>query len=102
MNPLVTPAWLAARLGNPDTVILDATLPPVGVTPPIDTHARYLASHIPGALFFDIEELSDHTTPLPHMLPTPEAFSRSMSTLGIADNATIVIYEQQGVFSAPR
>jgi thiosulfate/3-mercaptopyruvate sulfurtransferase len=102
MNPLVPAAWLASRLQNPDTIILDATLPPVGVTPPIDTHARYLDKHIPGAIFFNIEDLSDHSTPLPHMLPTVEAFSRSMSTLGIADTATIVVYEQQAVFSAPR
>jgi thiosulfate/3-mercaptopyruvate sulfurtransferase len=102
MNPLVTPTWLAARLHDPDTIILDATLPPVGVTPPIDTHARYLAAHIPGAIFFDIEALSDHTTQLPHMLPTAEAFAHNMSALGIADNGTIVIYEQESVFSAPR
>jgi thiosulfate/3-mercaptopyruvate sulfurtransferase len=102
MNPLVTPSWLASRLQNPDTIILDATLPPVGVTPPIDTRARYLANHIPGAIFFDIEELSDHSTTLPHTLPTPEAFSRSMSSLGVDDNSTIVVYEQEGVFSAPR
>jgi thiosulfate/3-mercaptopyruvate sulfurtransferase len=102
MNPLVTPAWLASRLQDSETIVLDATLPPVGVTPPVDTHARYLESHIPGALFFDIEELSDHATALPHMLPTPENFSRSMSALGVSDNSTIVIYEQQGVFSAPR
>jgi thiosulfate/3-mercaptopyruvate sulfurtransferase len=102
MNPLVTPSWLASRLQNPDTIILDATLPPVGVTPPIDTRARYLAKHIPGAIFFDIEELSDHGTQLPHMLPTAENFSRSMSSLGVGDNATIVIYEQESVFSAPR
>jgi thiosulfate/3-mercaptopyruvate sulfurtransferase len=102
MTPLVTPTWLSPRLHSPDTIILDATLPPVGVTPTIDTHARYLAQHIPGAIFFDIEALSDHTTPLPHMLPTPEAFSRSMSALGISDTAAIVVYEQQGVFSAPR
>ena len=102
MNPLVEPAWLAARLHEPNTIVLDATLPPVGVTPPVDTHARYLAQHIPGALFFDINEHSDHTPSLPHMLPTAEAFSRSMSALGISDSATIVIYEQQGVFSAPR
>src|SRR5580700_7197811 len=92
MNPLVTPTWLAARLHDPDTIILDATLPPVGVTPKIDTHARYLAAHIPGAIFFDIEALSDHSTSLPHMLPTPEAFSSSMSALGVSDNNTIVIY----------
>jgi len=102
MNPLVTPEWLATRLQNPDTVVLDATLPPVGATPPIDTRARYLDKHIPGAIFFDIEELSDHSTPLPHMLPTPEDFSRSMSSLGVGDNMTIVVYEQEGVFSAPR
>jgi thiosulfate/3-mercaptopyruvate sulfurtransferase len=102
MNPLVTPSWLAEHVSDPDVVILDATLPPVGVTPPIDTRARYLAKHIPNAIFFDIEELSDHSTPLPHMLPTPETFSRSMSALGVGDQMTIVIYEQEGVFSAPR
>jgi len=102
MNLLVAPSWLAARLEDPSTIVLDATLPPVGVKPPVDTHAHYLERHIPGALFFDIEELSDHSTPLPHMLPTPKDFSRSMSALGISDTSTIVIYEQQGVFSAPR
>ena len=102
MNPLVTPSWLAGRLGDPGTAILDATLPPVGVTPPVDTHSLYLAGHIPGAIFFDIEELSDHSTPLPHMLPTAEAFSRDMSALGVDDRMTICIYEQESVFSAPR
>jgi thiosulfate/3-mercaptopyruvate sulfurtransferase len=102
MNPLVTPEWLAARLENLDTIVLDATLPPVGVKPPVDTHARYLDEHIPGAIFFDIEELSDHSTQLPHMLPTAESFSQNMSALGISDNSTIVVYEQEGVFSAPR
>ena len=102
MNPLVAPAWLAARLDDPDTVILDATLPPVGVTPPVDTPARYLAQHIPGALFFDIDELSDHATALPHMLPTAEAFARSMSAMGVADRQCLVVYEQEAVFSAPR
>ncbi|HXP08234.1 MAG TPA: 3-mercaptopyruvate sulfurtransferase [Acidobacteriaceae bacterium] len=102
MNPLVPPSWLAGRLSDPRTVILDATLPPVGVTPPVDTHARYLANHIPGAIFFDIEALSDSSTPLPHMMPTPEAFSRDMSAMGIEEGMTICIYEQEGVFSAPR
>ena len=102
MNPLVTPSWLAGRLHDPDTVILDATLPPVGVTPAVDARARYLAQHIPGALFFDIDELSDHGTNLPHMLPTAEVFARSMSAMGVGDRQTIVVYEQEGVFSAPR
>jgi thiosulfate/3-mercaptopyruvate sulfurtransferase len=102
MNPLVTASWLAERLGDPQIAIVDASLPPIGVTPPPDTRARYLAEHIPGAVFFDIDELSDHSTPLPHMLPTPEDFARSMSQLGIADRQTIVVYEQEDVFSAPR
>jgi thiosulfate/3-mercaptopyruvate sulfurtransferase len=68
----------------------------------VDTRARYLARHIPGAVFFDIDELSDHATPLPHMLPTAEAFAESMGALGVSDDATIVVYEQEGVFSAPR
>jgi thiosulfate/3-mercaptopyruvate sulfurtransferase len=102
MNPLVTSSWLASRLRDPGTVILDATLPPVGVAPPVDTRARYFAKHVPGAIFFDIDELSDHSTQLPHTLPTPEAFSRSMSAIGIGDQQVIVIYEQESVFSAPR
>jgi thiosulfate/3-mercaptopyruvate sulfurtransferase len=102
MSLLVEAAWLAARLNDPNTVVLDATLPPVGVAPPVDTRARYAVQHIPGAVFFDIEELSDHSTNLPHMLPTPEAFSGAMSQLGIADSMSIVLYEQAGVFSAPR
>jgi len=102
MNPLVSPSWLAARLSDPNTIVLDATLPLVGVTPPVDTRSRYLAKHLPGAVFFDIDELSDHATLLPHMLQTPEEFSRNMSVLGISSDMTAVVYEQEGVFSAPR
>src|SRR6202000_2353897 len=102
MNPLVTTSWLADRLRDPGVVILDATLPPVGVCPTADTRARYFAKHIPGAIFFDIDELSDRSSPLPHMLPAPDVFSHSMSALGVDDHMTIVIYEQEGVFSAPR
>jgi thiosulfate/3-mercaptopyruvate sulfurtransferase len=102
MNPLVTTSWLAGRLHNPGVIILDATLPPVGFTPPVDTRGRYLAKHIPGAIFFDIEDLSDHSTQLPHMLPAPEIFSRSMSALGAGDEMDIIIYEQESVFSGPR
>jgi thiosulfate/3-mercaptopyruvate sulfurtransferase len=103
MNPLVSAAWLASRLSGPEPVIvLDATLPPVGVTPPVDTRARYLAEHIPGAVFFDIDAISDHATTLPHMLPTAESFAASMEALGVSDTATLVVYEQTGVFSAPR
>jgi thiosulfate/3-mercaptopyruvate sulfurtransferase len=74
----------------------------VGVTPKVDTRARYLAEHIPGALFFDIEEFSDHATSLPHMLPALEIFCECVSAIGIGNDMTIVVYEQEGVFSAPR
>ena len=102
MNPLVSPSWLASRIDNPDIVILDATLPPVGVTAPVDTRARYVDRHLPGAVFFDIDELSDHSTALPHMLPTPQCFARSISQLCVSERMTIVVYEQGAVFSAPR
>jgi thiosulfate/3-mercaptopyruvate sulfurtransferase len=106
MSALVSAAWLASRIADPalaaDTIVLDATLPPVGVQPVPDMRASYLACHIPGALFFDIDELSDHSTPLPHMLPDAATFAAAMGQLGIRHEATIVVYEQQGVFSAPR
>lgn len=102
MNPLVNPSWLAGRLGEPEVVVLDATLPPVGVVPRVDTRARYVEQHIPGAIFFDIDELSDHSTPLPHMLPKSAEFGQKMSEMGVSDDATIVVYEQEGVLSAPR
>lgn len=106
MVSLVSPAWLTEHLSDLlsdlETIVLDASLPVVGVTPIVDVHARYLEAHIPGAVFFDIEALSDHTTSLPHMLPSPEAFARSMSDLGVSSAAHLIVYEQQSVFSAPR
>ncbi len=102
MNSLISVQWLASRLRDPHMVVLDATLPLVGVQPVADVHARYRAQHVPGAVFFDIEALSDKATSLPHMLPSPENFSEAMSALGVNDAMTLVIYEQEGVFSAPR
>ena len=102
MSLLVSPAWLAARLDDLNTVILDATLPPVGVLPPVDTRARYLARHLPGAVFFDIEAFSDPASGLPHTLPSAEHFARGMGALGLRETMTFVVYEQEGVFSAPR
>jgi thiosulfate/3-mercaptopyruvate sulfurtransferase len=102
MQPFVTFAWLAAHLQDENLIVLDATMPPVGVTPPVDTAARYLEQHIPGAVFFSIDDISDHSSPYPHTLPSPEAFAASMSALGVSDKMDIVVYEQSGVFSAPR
>jgi thiosulfate/3-mercaptopyruvate sulfurtransferase len=101
-SPLVNPTWVTERLQQPGTVVIDATLPPVGVIPAVDTRGRYLSRHLPGAVFFDIDELSDHSSSLPHMLPSPESFSDSMRRLGVGDGMTIVVYEQEGLFSSPR
>ncbi len=102
MSALVSCQWLADRLGSPEIVLLDATLPPVGVVPKVDTHALYLEQHLPGAVFFDIDTLSDHTSGLPHTLPSAESFAAAMAKLGVPSNATLVVYEQGNVFSAPR
>jgi thiosulfate/3-mercaptopyruvate sulfurtransferase len=99
-NPFVTTDWLAAHVHDPDVVPVDASwyLP----TANRDPHAEYLASHIPGAVFFGLDEIADRTTDLPHMLPLPEQFGAQVGALGIADSDTIVIYDEAGLFSAPR
>lgn len=102
MSPLVNPAFVAAHLREPGFVVLDATLPPVGVAQPPDVRSRYLHRHIPGAVFFDIEALSDASNPLPHTLPRADQFGRDMARLGVGRDMTLVVYEQEGVFSAPR
>lgn len=102
MDSLVSVAWLAEHIEDRDLVILDATLPPVGVLPVVDVRARYRHEHLPGAVFFDIEGLSDHRSPLPHMLPSPEDFGVAMAALGVGTAMQIVVYEQEGIFSAPR
>jgi thiosulfate/3-mercaptopyruvate sulfurtransferase len=99
-GPLVSVEWLAERLRH--VAIFDATMPPVGVTPAPDTRARFAEAHIPGAVFFDIDELSSKQTTLPHMLPTEAEFTRAMQAMGIRAGATVVVYEQEGVYSAPR
>jgi thiosulfate/3-mercaptopyruvate sulfurtransferase len=67
-----------------------------------DAHAEYLAEHIPGALFFDIDEIADTKSRLPHMLPPPEKFSSRMRSMGIGDGSRIVVYDSRGLFSAAR
>ena len=67
-----------------------------------DAHAEYRSGHIPGAVFFDIEAISDHSTELPHMLPGPTQFGEAAGALGIGDGDTIVVYDSIGLFSAAR
>ena len=97
---LVTTDWLAVRLGQPDLVVLDGSfyLP----AQKRDAAAEYAAGHIPGAIRFDIEEVCDQASTLPHMLPTPDAFAAMVGALGISDEDTIVAYDGLGMFSSPR
>jgi thiosulfate/3-mercaptopyruvate sulfurtransferase len=92
--------WLASHLDAPDLVILDGSmhLP----TTKRNAKAEYLEAHIPGALFFDIEEISDETSPLPHMLPSPTKFASRMKKMGIGDGMHIVVYDSEGLYSAAR
>jgi thiosulfate/3-mercaptopyruvate sulfurtransferase len=94
MQPVVTTSWLAARLGSPGLRVLDGSwyLPSSGR----DAAAEYLAGHIPGAVFFDLDASSDTSTSLPHMLPSPEAFATRVSALGIANSDEVVIYDGSG------
>jgi thiosulfate/3-mercaptopyruvate sulfurtransferase len=90
--------WLADNLGK--VVVVDASyyLP----TQKRDPKAEYLAGHIPGAVFFDINAIADHSTDLPHMLPGPGPFATAIGALGIGERDTIVVYDGVGLYSAPR
>ena len=100
IHPLVTTDWLAEHLDDPNLVLVDASwYMPAAAR---DGRAEYLASHLPGAVFFGIDDIADKTTTLPHMLPSPEDFAAAVGRLGIADTDTIVVYDEAGIFSAPR
>jgi thiosulfate/3-mercaptopyruvate sulfurtransferase len=100
MSNLVSTAWLAEHLLNPDLILLDASwhLP----TAKRDARAEYAAGHISGAVFFDLDAHSDETSSLPHMLPSPEKFGRDMGRLGISNQNHVVCYDAAGLFSAAR
>lgn len=99
-DPLVTTDWLAAHLGDPHVKVLDASFKMPGVLPlPKDD---YLAAHIPGAVFFDVDHVSDHANPLPHMFPSAEQFGRDVGALGIGNEDTVVVYDAGGWVAGPR
>jgi thiosulfate/3-mercaptopyruvate sulfurtransferase len=95
---LVSTEWLAAHLDDPQVTILDASFKLPGITP---TAAEdYANAHIPGAVFFDIDAVADHSNPLPHMLPKPEEFARMVGKLGVGDGQKVVAYDSPGTASA--
>ena len=99
-DPLVSTEWLASHMNDANVKILDATFKLPGILPlPKDD---YLAAHIPGAVYFDVDAVSDHTNPLPHMFPSAEQFGRDVGALGIANNDTVVVYDAGGWVAAPR
>lgn len=93
--------WLAEHIDDPQIQIIDARMAPPGQEDR-DVAGEYRSCHIPGALFFDIEALSDHTSPLPHMMPRPEAFAVAMRELGVHQDRHLVVYDEGNLFSAPR
>ncbi|MBV8041708.1 3-mercaptopyruvate sulfurtransferase [Pluralibacter sp.] len=94
--------WLAEHLDDPEIQIIDARMAPAGQEHLRNMAAEYRDGHLPDAVFFDIEALSDHTTPLPHMMPRPEAFAVAMRELGISHDRHLVVYDEGNLFSAPR
>jgi thiosulfate/3-mercaptopyruvate sulfurtransferase len=97
---LVSTDWLAAHLGAPDVRVLDASWHMPAAER--DAYAEYRARHIPGARFFDIDEISDEQSSLPHMAPSVEKFISRIRGLGIGDGHRVVIYDSEGLFSAAR
>jgi thiosulfate/3-mercaptopyruvate sulfurtransferase len=99
-DPLVSTDWLAAHLDDPKVRILDATFKLPGVLPlPKDD---YLKAHIPGAAFFDVDAVADHSSALPHMFPNAEQFGRDVGALGVGNGDTVVLYDAGGWVAAPR
>jgi thiosulfate/3-mercaptopyruvate sulfurtransferase len=97
---LVSTEWLHAHLNAPDLRILDASwhMPAEGR----DARAEFAAAHIPGARFFDIDEIADTQSNLPHMAPPVEKFVSRMRAMGVGDGHRVVVYDTSGIFSAPR
>ena len=100
MDPLVTTEWLAKELGAADLRVLDGTwhMPQLKRDP----RAEFAQAHIPGAAFFDIDAIADHSTSLPHMLPDAATFTRAVGALGIGSGDRVVVYDVRGVISAAR
>ena len=104
-NWLVTTNWLEEHLNDPDVVVVDASwaFPEEGDTGLGTPYEEYLEERIPGAVFFDIDEIADHSSPeLLHMVPPAEQFARQVGELGIGSNSRVIVYDSYAPFAAPR
>ncbi len=99
-DALVSTDWLASHLNAPDVRVVDGTY--FMAESGRNARAEYQACHIPGAVFFDIDEIADTGSDLPHMLPAPEKFSSRMRNLGLGDGNRIIVYDAHGLMSAAR
>jgi thiosulfate/3-mercaptopyruvate sulfurtransferase len=99
-DPLVSTEWLAAHQNDAHVKVVDASFKLPGVLPL--SKDDYLAAHIPGAVFFDVDAVSDHTNPLPHMFPSAEQFGRDVGALGIGNGDVVVVYDAGGWIAGPR
>jgi thiosulfate/3-mercaptopyruvate sulfurtransferase len=99
-DPMISTEQLAAELDAPDLVVGDASWFMPGT--PRDARGEYAERHIPGAVFFDLDEVSDHSNPLPHMLPDPAEFAVQARRMGVEPGSRVVVYDSHGLFSAPR
>jgi thiosulfate/3-mercaptopyruvate sulfurtransferase len=97
---LVTTGWLAAHLSDPHVRVLDASFKQPGVTP--TAREDYDSGHIPGAVFFDIDDVAEPGTTLPHMIPSAERFAQKMAERGIGNDDRVVVYDTVGLSSAGR
>ncbi|KTR48590.1 3-mercaptopyruvate sulfurtransferase [Pantoea ananatis] len=102
-TPLFVSAdWLQEHYNDETLQVLDARMLPPGMDAVRNIQAEYLAGHLPHAPFFNIEALSDHTSPYPHMLPRAESFAVAMRELGISSDKHLIVYDEGNLFSAPR
>ena len=99
-DPMVSAEWLHEHLGDVHVKVVNATWYLPG--DPRDPKADFLAARIPGAVFFDIDEIADPSSSMAHMAPSPEQFARQAGALGIGSEDTVVVYDDAGLFSSPR
>ena len=99
-DALVSTEWLAAHLDDPYLRVVDSSFKLPGIAP--TAREDYDRGHIPGAVFFDIDDIAQPDTSLPHMIPSPDLFARKMEGLGIGDDDRVVVYDSIGLSSAGR
>ena len=97
---VVETSWVAEHLEDPAVAVVDGSLHLPGSNR--DARAEYLAGHVPGAQFFDIETIADDRLDLPHMLPSPEKFARLMTAMGLGEGVRVIAYDSEGIYSAAR